>query len=297
MTRQEALKILEIENVADENALKKAFRKQSHKYHPDKNDDDDSQAMFINIVDAYEFLNNKKSSNYSNKDNKQEAKYKSQKFRSKHHKFRENSPPHTSTQREKYEYAKKKFEETERIIYNKEFSDYQSGYKRKLTKIMTIVGIVLSFVFIFDYFLPHKILIIKPSALSFESSMDPYSQEYFFKVQQQTFHIDKINYLKLLNAQVSIEIIQTAIFHEIIQIDILRNSKIITTIHDTTSTQNTFPLIIILLLIPFFSLFFEYANLYFLLFIVNFNIYGFPLIVIILLFHDLRIVRLFRYLF
>ena len=289
MTRKEALKILNIESVSDPQSLKKAFRKQALKYHPDKNNDINSQDMFINIVEAYEFLQNNK---HNRKPNNNNNTFKGNKFRSSHHKFRENNTAPEFTRKERYEYAKRKFEESEKRVYSNALNEYQSGIKRKITKVMAVIGIALSILFILDYFLPHKSKAILPNQLEFEKLIDPYSQEYFFKVDNQTFHIDQKNYFKIKKSNALIKITQTSLFKEIINIDFVIPSGKIISVVDNTSIQSTFPLIIILLLIPLISLFFEYSNIYFLLFTVNYNIYGFPFIAIILLFHDLRIIRL-----
>jgi len=293
VTKQEALKILNIEAPTDAASIKKAYRKQALKYHPDKNNDINSQDMFISIVEAYEFLQNNKNPRKSYKNNS----FKGTKFRSSHHKFRENNNAHKYTHQERYEYAKKKFEETEKKVFSNALNEYQTGIKKKITKIMAVIGLALSLLFIFDYFLPQKIETIDLSQLEFERTIDPYSQEFFFKIENQTFHIDKVNFNKIRNSKVRIEITQTALFQEIVRIDFIKPSGKIISIIDSTSIQNTFPLIIILLLIPLISLFFEYANIYFLLFVVNYNLYGFPIIILIILIHDLRILRLLNHIF
>ncbi len=289
MTRKEALKILNIESV-DPLSLKKAFRKQALKYHPDKNNDINSQDVFISIVEAYEFLQDYKNRRRTGKSS---SAFKGNKFRSNHHKFRENNNAPKFSHQERYEYAKRKFEESEKKIYSNALNEYQSGIKRKITKIMAVIGIVLSILFILDYYLPHKTKTVSIKQLEFEKQIDPYSQEYFFKINNQTFHISEKDYFKIRTKKPKIELTQTALFREIIQLDFIKPSNKIATAIDNTSIQNTFPLIIILLLIPFISLFFEQANIYFLLFVINYNIYVFPLMVIILLFHDFRIWRLF----
>ena len=294
MTKQEAYKILKIQAPTDSVAIKKAYRKQALKYHPDKNRDTNSQDIFISIVEAYEFLQTLKDPSKLNKKNNN---FKGTKFRSIHHKFRENNTAPSYSHQERYEYAKRKFEESEKKIYSNALNEYQSGIKRKITKAMALIGIALSLLFILDYFLPHKTKTATFKQIEFEKQIDPYSQEYFFNIDNQTFHIDKKTYFRLRTKKTKIKLTQTALFHEIIQLGFITASNRVTTVVDNSSIQNTFPLIIILLLIPLISLFFEQANIYFLLFVVNYNLYVFPVVVIILLFHDFRIFRLLNYIF
>jgi len=55
--RKAACKILEVSEDADKNDLKKAYRKASMKYHPDRNQDDAEAARrFVLVKCAYELL-------------------------------------------------------------------------------------------------------------------------------------------------------------------------------------------------------------------------------------------------
>ena len=150
----------------------------------------------------------------------------------------------------------------------------------------------MSIILVADYFLPHKNTTCNINELNFEKNIDPYSKELFFKIESQTFHISIDNYLILQKLKPKLEVTKTNIFNEIISLEakISNNNSII--IYDSTSINNTFPLIVILLLIPLASLFYEKANFYFLLFNVYYNIYVVPVIIVIILFHDNRIWRL-----
>ncbi len=57
--RKDYYKILGVEKDADENAIKKAYRKAAIIHHPDKNPDDEQAAeRFKDIGEAYETLSN-----------------------------------------------------------------------------------------------------------------------------------------------------------------------------------------------------------------------------------------------
>jgi hypothetical protein len=57
VTRKAACKVLGVSEDADKNDLKKAYRKASMKYHPDRNQDDaDATKKFVLVKCAYELL-------------------------------------------------------------------------------------------------------------------------------------------------------------------------------------------------------------------------------------------------
>jgi curved DNA-binding protein CbpA len=66
MTREEALKILELTGNPSDREIKQAYRALSLKYHPDKNPSPDAQQMFQRVASAYEFLTAKDSDSSSN---------------------------------------------------------------------------------------------------------------------------------------------------------------------------------------------------------------------------------------
>lgn len=59
MNRSEAFKILEIDEASSEKEIKKAYRKMSSKYHPDKNKDENATSKMSDINAAYDLLTGK----------------------------------------------------------------------------------------------------------------------------------------------------------------------------------------------------------------------------------------------
>lgn len=58
--KKDYYEILGVSRNADDRALKKAYRKMSLKYHPDRNKEKDAQERFVEISNAYEVLSDKK---------------------------------------------------------------------------------------------------------------------------------------------------------------------------------------------------------------------------------------------
>jgi len=56
IAQEDLYKVLGIKKSATDSDIKKAYRKLSRKYHPDKNQDDDAEERFIAVSNAYEVL-------------------------------------------------------------------------------------------------------------------------------------------------------------------------------------------------------------------------------------------------
>lgn len=63
MNSDDCYKILEINNNASKEEIKKAYHKLALKYHPDKNQDKDAEEKFKQINNAYDILTNNQSNN------------------------------------------------------------------------------------------------------------------------------------------------------------------------------------------------------------------------------------------
>ncbi len=59
-TKRDYYEILGVDRNADENTIKRAYRKLAMKYHPDRNPDDaDAAEKFREVTEAYEVLSDK----------------------------------------------------------------------------------------------------------------------------------------------------------------------------------------------------------------------------------------------
>ncbi|MDX8408244.1 MAG: DnaJ domain-containing protein, partial [Mariprofundaceae bacterium] len=57
MTKRDYYEVLDVAKDADENTIKRAYRKLAMKYHPDRNPDDEKAAEhFREVTEAYEVL-------------------------------------------------------------------------------------------------------------------------------------------------------------------------------------------------------------------------------------------------
>ncbi len=129
MNRQQALKILSLNNNATENDVKKRYKELAKIYHPDSNTSESSADKFIQITEAYLFLINNKGSQYvyQNTDNE----YKKQAYQ---------------YAQMRYEEFRKKEEELNNIPISKIL--YPSW--------LNVIFLILSIIFILDYYLPKQ---------------------------------------------------------------------------------------------------------------------------------------------
>ena len=304
MTRKEAAQILGISEFADEKQIKKAFRNKAMELHPDKNDAEDARGQFIRAHEAYEYLSDlvsgRTSEKYTQKQSTSYSTAQGPKFRSPHHKHRNYSDPYASMSREefeaRYKRAQKAAEEAmdreSETIYQNSLDEYQKTWRKKFVKAMALTGIVLSILFSIDYFLgttvetlPHadvKTLTINDGSEIFE----------YLNIHHIKYELSGENLRFAMDPKAKVEVTRTHIFKDITRIKISRNGYFLI-LAPTFSSYDSFPLVPIFLLIPLVSLFLERPKFNFVFLVVNFNIYVFPILLIILMFHDGRLLRLF----
>ncbi len=147
--RETYLKILNLDNTATENDIKKSFRKLAVKYHPDKNPNPKAHEKFILICQAYEKLMD---NNFSESDNgKNESP---EAFRKRYHK--DLTPEELEERlRKAKEYLKHK-EYKEQNIREISYQEIQNSPIRIVSAVMCIVSLIILSLISLDY------LILKP---------------------------------------------------------------------------------------------------------------------------------------
>ena len=162
MTRSEAARILGISPQANEDTIKKAFRKKAMKLHPDRNKAANARSQFIEVHEAYEYLSDlaagRTTETYSSRQ-KTHTSTQNSKFRSSHHKHRHYADPYADMNREEFEErfnrARKAAEEAlnreSEIIYKNSLNEYQNTWRRKLAKYMAVIGLIIAILFITDF--------------------------------------------------------------------------------------------------------------------------------------------------
>ena len=303
MTRNEAAQILGISPSANEDELKKAFRKKAMQLHPDHNKSANARSLFIEVHEAYEYLtdlasrpiNDACTHKYNSARNS-----KSSKFRSPNHKHRQYSDPYRNMSREefeaRYKRARKAAEENQNkesdAIHAKAFKEYQTTWRRTFAKYMAVIGLILSILFTIDFFMGTIKEDIPANEAEILKINDTQYTYYYLNIHHVKYSLpNKIRFL-INNQKVEYTIERTRLFQDIIAISI-HNKQHFIELKPSYSSYGTFPLIPLIMLIPLLSFWFEKPSFNFVFFAVYFNIYVFPIITIVLLFHDGRLIRLF----
>lgn len=292
MTLNEAYRILGINSEANSDEIKSAFRKKAIELHPDKNPNKDTHEDFIEIVEAYEYITKPKSKKANVGSS---TKSKGFHFRSQHY-------PHNktdySTYQKRYDRAKKfyneNFEKKSQQIYKQNFDEYMNGNKRRFAKVMAAIGIIFCFLLIFDYSSTYQ----KNFVLSKNIELKKIQRNLSVKMEKQKFPINRDQYLFIQFNCPDAFIHQTHIFKDIIEINFVsnRNSGKSFSYSNKQSHKTKIILYCIFMIIPLLTFFFEKPSFNFVFWGVYYNIFGFPIIMLIFLFSNMRIERLYIYL-
>lgn len=144
--------ILGLQEGADQKTIKKAYRKQALKYHPDRNKSEQATKMFILINEAYAILIRSTSETHSPNFKKSEGKGKQYDFNDFETKKRPKTQEELYKERiyrtkKRYEYLKK----IEEIENEKYYQKISTGLNWLLLKYVMVISLFLSVIFTLDY--------------------------------------------------------------------------------------------------------------------------------------------------
>ncbi len=289
MNTEKALNILELESNATAKDIKKAYRRLAMMYHPDRNPGVYTQHQFIEISEAYEFLNSKRTFSSEKIYNKNPRnKFRNQNHRSHYYYKSYHDSKDAKSQRAKEAYDKE-FAEQSDILYHKLFNKYKKSYQRKISILVAIIGIIICSIFSYDYFTPtnykthnfsNKNIIKKQLAINIDAKS-------FLAInidsKQYTISFTELQNLKKQlsqNRNFDFAFEETGFLHNKLDLYIVDNidKQIICKLEQGPNINNFIFLIYILMLIPIVGLIFEKPTFNFVFFIINYNIYVFPLI-------------------
>ncbi len=295
MNHQEAYKLLQLSPSSTDKEIKQAYRKYAMLYHPDRNHNSNAYQKFIDISEAYELLSNKQNIyvNPKPKNHKQRSK-----FRSSEHKYRNYQSYNSKKENERSERARQRYENEfsnqSNELYAKIYSQYKNSIKRKLTVYFAIIGIIISSLFTADFFTKTEKIYVNPEHIYVQFHNNFVTFEY----QNEDFYLS-INNLQLLqnilrnkDNRYKILIEKTSLLNNTLGISFYDNTLKTETIYINKESNILFwlPLILFLMIIPALSIIFERPSFNFVFFIINYNMYAFPFIVVFIIWNAMPII-------
>lgn len=274
--------ILKIKPGADNQAIKKAYRKLAVQYHPDKNDSPKAIDEFLKITDAYEILTGQKTApkakQYSYNDF---AQHSGQTTTSRSNKV---AKERAKEAKQRYEYQKQKEKEEEDIYYAK----IAEGHLWRRFKIVMLVCTILSTIFTLDFILPSN---FKNQTVTHANLSSTFRGMTLNKVFPAVIENDESVWLKttfygsiLRNPEIRVE--RSRIFHDIKKVYVKRDTNWRGNKVDFSVT-GTFPLVPLFLLVPLVTYFIKGRTLTY-SFLFNFSLYFFGAVAIVLLLSNQR---------
>ena len=283
MDIQRAYKTLQITDKASRKEIKQAYRKLAMQYHPDKNRSPNAINIFIEVSEAYEVLTNittpRKPTNTYKPPKFRDSNYQQAVFNSYDY-TSENERSRRARDIYEYEFAKQSNE-----LYIKIFSKYKKTNQRKIAIIFALIGVFVSSIFIYDYTAPTiNTTILNNSKPNIEVSYRKYGN-INCKYQNSEFAISTHDRQIIMEpkksrmSKIIVSLEQTPILRNTVSLKI--NNAGNNSLHIyPTSNKNiyfwTFP-ILFFLLFPLISFLFEKPTFNFVFFIMNYNLYGFPI--------------------
>ncbi len=259
--RDKYFKILGLKPGASKEEIKKAYRKSALKYHPDRKDGDPEK--FLLIIEAYEYLTIESDqsniiSDYEFYANQSKTADSNVKRGKKHY-----TPEEFE---EKLKWAKQKYQEKkyqEAIEDDRYFKSLTTGWKFKYFLFLTIISSALSFIFLLDNLLATNRV---DSYVNFKDTMGehtvPSQDVRYVEIDNQPLFIALKDFPTIFNED-RVTTHKTPIFNEIKSIHAINAFGEEVIIHPKFSVISTFPLVVIILLLPLFVILYKRRNPFF----------------------------------
>ncbi|MBN2746720.1 MAG: J domain-containing protein [Bacteroidales bacterium] len=292
MNRIDALRILNVSELASETEIKTAYRKLALAFHPDHNPSPESRDRFIEIHEAYEFLTRKNQSYKS-----QESEYQTNTKKDKRYgssSFYDSNFGSIDPEK-RYQWARQAYEEAfekrSQRIYQRFFDDYKTGYKRKLVILITVFSTLLALVFTFDFLSPS----LEDTKVASLIQKEDYSA-FFLVIEGREVKISREFYFSNKGHLLVAEYELSPYFQDFKSIEILRVTDGKFWDLTPTTPASSFPLVPLILVFPLLSFLKEVPSFNFVFFVIHFNLILIPLIIFLLLTWGGRFGRLSIYL-
>lgn len=266
---QKYFNVLGIAPTNDKSIIKKAYRKLAFKYHPDKNPSPQAQSKFIEVTDAYEIVTGVQ--------------------KAPNNKLKTESEGPTDEERIKA--AKKRYQKAKQKELEEEAAFYLQmirGKKWKFIKFFGIASAVCSLLLFVDYYAPAK----SKTTLVSEMYVDSNYGRLFFEIASSNYYFDYEAAIEVTQYPL-IEATTTPIFNDLKYIRFIGRNGKHTAIEPVFTILSVYPLIPILLLIPFFTLWYKRPNaLFTVLHLVS--TYFIPFVFLFAMFSNWRIFQIFN---
>ena len=295
MNIKAAYQLLDLPLNASKEDKRRAYRKLAKLYHPDKNDNEDAIRKFIEVGEAYELINSSKNIHKTKKTNY--PKFRHQSYSENRFKINTDSNINDRTKR-----ARKIFDYEFTIqsdkLYRAIFNKYKTSYQRRIAIVFSIIGLIISAIFVFDTygatedysifnkasFSRNNIQTKPPLSFIIDDDIIVKYKNAEFIISLEEFRIiEIINNSKHKKELLFIE--RTIFFKNVKSLKIVNplNKEVFICKPKNANIEMWIYLILFLMLFPLFTFFVEKPSFNFVFFAINYNLYGFPVSLLLIM--------------